>query len=319
MKICSSYLFYVAQVMILSMMMGFAGAQSTELVDIAYPDADALKSATCGLKVSREIAPGIHHLHWYVPRTPLQVGPWNINTLSIDLKRPEIEVRVVEAQNGLETTSGICRRVGAIVAVNGGDFNKQGPLGLLVIDGEIRSHSIASRPPRTSLGLLGDKAWIDLLKEEEGNFHSQNPTRWFDWSEAKYILEGGPLLVNRMKVAKRGKIDYQTEGFDESSDLNPDGYAPRTIVGIQKERLFLMTVDGEQPDLSIGMKLGNAAGYLVRMCNAPYGMALDGGDSTTMAIQGKLINFPCYRDQTGQLRERPVANAICVFVKKESS
>jgi hypothetical protein len=77
--------------------------------------------------------------------------------------------------------------------------------------------------------------------------------------------------------------------------------------------LFLLTavawaaVDGRQPGVSVGMSLFMLSDLLLEL-GAIDAMNLDGGGSTTMVIQNKLVNKPS--DQTG---ERPVSDAILVF------
>lgn len=277
-------------------------------------NADVLRSATTSVRILSEIVPGVEHLHWHIVKSELQPGPWNINLLSIDLLQPGIEIRVVEAEGGLETVRSMCHRTNALAGVNGGYFNAAGPLGLVVTNGEIRSSTVSGKPPRSALGLYEDKAWIDRMDQRAGQLLPQNPNRWFDWAKAQFVLGGGPRIVHRMQVGLKGRIEAEEEGFDASSGIDPEGYEARTVVGIGRNQLYLMTVDGGQPDLSIGMMLANAAGFLVRICQASYGMALDGGSSTTLVIRDEVINFP-----SGPRGEVPVANALCVYYRPEES
>ncbi len=152
------------------------------------------------------------------------------------------------------------------------------------------------------------------MDQQERQLVPQNPTRWFDWTKARFVLGGGPRIVDKMLVGQKGRIDAETEGFDAVSGIDPEGYTARTVVGVGRNQLYLMTVDGGQPGLSIGMMLANTAGFMVRMCQAPYAMALDGGDSTTFVIQDQTINFP-----SGSQGEIPVANALCVYYRPEKS
>lgn len=275
---------------------------------------ELLRAATMSIRILREIAPGVEHLHWHIVKSDLQPGPWNINLLSIDLRQPGVEVRVAEAEGGLETVRSMCQRTQALAGVNGGFFNAAGPLGLVVTNGEIRSSTVSEKPPRAALGLYEDKAWIDRMDQREGQLIPQNPTRWFDWVKARFVLGGGPRIVHRMQVGQKGRIEAEEEGFDASSGIHPEGNEARTVVGIGRSQLYLMTVDGGQPGLSIGMTLAAAAGFMVRMCRSPYAMALDGGDSTTLVIQDQTINFP-----SGSQGGIPVANALCVYYRPGKS
>jgi hypothetical protein len=83
---------------------------------------------------------------------------------------------------------------------------------------------------------------------------------------------------------------------------------PRTFVGFDRDttKLFLCTVDGRQ-QISVGMSFHEMADFLssIGVWNA---VNLDGGGSTTMVLNGKIINSPS--DRTG---ERPVANSLQVI------
>ncbi|PIU45824.1 MAG: hypothetical protein COS95_01800 [Ignavibacteriales bacterium CG07_land_8_20_14_0_80_59_12] len=83
---------------------------------------------------------------------------------------------------------------------------------------------------------------------------------------------------------------------------------PRTFVGINSDttRLYLCTVDGRQ-STSLGMSFDEMASFL-RSISVSDAFNLDGGGSTTMVLEGKIINSPS--DSTG---ERPVANTFQVI------
>lgn len=85
---------------------------------------------------------------------------------------------------------------------------------------------------------------------------------------------------------------------------------PRTFVGFDRDtsKLFFCTVDGRQ-ELSIGMSFQEMADFLlsIGVWNA---INLDGGGSTTMVVEGQIMNSPS--DRTG---ERPVANTLQVISK----
>jgi hypothetical protein len=83
---------------------------------------------------------------------------------------------------------------------------------------------------------------------------------------------------------------------------------PRTAVGQSADgRLILVTVDGRQPGYSVGMTNFELALALARL-GAVTASALDGGGSTTMAFDGRLLNRPS--DPGG---EREVAEGLFVF------
>ena len=87
---------------------------------------------------------------------------------------------------------------------------------------------------------------------------------------------------------------------------------PRTLIGVDaREAIWLVTVDGRQPALSLGHVVHRAPGPLpaAGLCNPS--LNLDGGGSTTMVVRGNVVNHPS--DAAGP---RPVSDAILVFARK---
>jgi len=88
---------------------------------------------------------------------------------------------------------------------------------------------------------------------------------------------------------------------------NAEARHPRTAVGFSRDSstLFLLTVDGRSEN-SGGMTLVELASVM-RERGAWQAMNFDGGGSTTMVIDGKVVNHPS--DKEG---ERAVGNALLV-------
>jgi exopolysaccharide biosynthesis protein len=72
----------------------------------------------------------------------------------------------------------------------------------------------------------------------------------------------------------------------------------------------MVTVDGRQPNVSVGMSLNELAEMLLEF-GAVEAMNLDGGGSTAMFVKDKVVNQTS--DKTG---ERPVSDAILVTLRK---
>ena len=113
------------------------------------------------------------------------------------------------------------------------------------------------------------------------------------------ITNGVPQLI------KNGKIDI-TWQEEKSSKSFVETRHPRTAVAKLKDGKFLMiTVDG-RTESSGGIGLQDLAEYLLSL-GATDAMNLDGGGSTTMFVDGKVVNHPS--DKEG---ERKVSDAILV-------
>jgi exopolysaccharide biosynthesis protein len=81
---------------------------------------------------------------------------------------------------------------------------------------------------------------------------------------------------------------------------------PRTAVGVAPDQstLWLVVVDGRQPEHSLGMTLPELAG-LFGALGAPEALNLDGGGSSVMVLRGRVVSRPS--DAGG---ERAVVNAL---------
>lgn len=100
------------------------------------------------------------------------------------------------------------------------------------------------------------------------------------------------------------------------------GIHPRTAFAISRDHhtAWIIAVDGRQED-SAGIALSNLAAF-VRSLGAWDAINLDGGGSTTLAVEGPsgkphILNTPIQSGIAG--KERPVANQILVFAPHRHS
>lgn len=135
------------------------------------------------------------------------------------------------------------------------------------------------------------------------HLESVEPADKTDWRSAYSLVSGGPQLIKSAKVAITDKQEKMAAGF--ATDLHPRTAIAKSDSG----KLLLVTVDGRQPGISMGMSLYMLADLLLEL-GAVEAINLDGGGSTTMVIHSKIVNKPS--DQAG---ERPVSDAILIFPK----
>lgn len=118
------------------------------------------------------------------------------------------------------------------------------------------------------------------------------------------IVGGWPrLILHGRSVAEYADIVEGT--FPRFSA----GRHPRTAIGFSKDSstLILFTVDGRR-ESDAGMSLVEVARAMLAL-GAYEAMAFDGGGSTTMVVEGKVVNRPS--DQAG---ERPVGSGLLVVI-----
>ncbi|MFM7322082.1 MAG: phosphodiester glycosidase family protein [Armatimonadota bacterium] len=120
-----------------------------------------------------------------------------------------------------------------------------------------------------------------------------------------HAVTGAPRIVTA------GKPDVRLEAERVAVDI-ANGRSPRTAAGIAKDgTILLVVVDGRMPSVSRGATLAELADLLIAL-GADEAINLDGGGSSTMVVDGVVVNAPS--DGT----ERPVADALLVFGDRET-
>jgi len=97
----------------------------------------------------------------------------------------------------------------------------------------------------------------------------------------------GPRLVHGGEAVER----YDDEGFRR---IFSHERHPRTAVAWHDDRrsVLLVVVDGRQPELSAGMTLPELARWLEEEQDVEEAYNLDGGGSSAMVLDGRLVNAP---------------------------
>jgi hypothetical protein len=211
---------------------------------------------------------------------------------------PEFARTTLTDSNGVEVTV----RKGRVVAIL--DRTGRTPI---PADGYVLSASGSLRERLMSELKLGQK--INLLTAPTvDNLGPDQPYLELlsAYSTADDIVGGVSRLLRKGSVALSWEQEKASKSFAETRH-------PRTAVARLKDGKFLMiTVDGRQAGVSVGMNLRELAEYLLSL-GAIDAMNLDGGGSTTMFVDGKVVNTPS--DKEG---ERKVSDAIVVTLRKNA-
>jgi|GEM_PF-1066252 len=115
--------------------------------------------------------------------------------------------------------------------------------------------------------------------------------------DIKHALGAGPNLVTG------GSVDITAEEEQFQADI-VSGRSPRSALGLTYDnQLLLVTVDGRQPERSIGMELEEMAELMISL-GAESAMNLDGGATARLLVRGFNINVPS--------GERDISNALLI-------
>jgi hypothetical protein len=126
------------------------------------------------------------------------------------------------------------------------------------------------------------------------------------WRRARDIIGGAGLLIRDGRDVEDWSVEQFNRGFAENRH-------PRTMIGVRSDgSIWLVAIDGRQPQLSAGMTLEELRAFAHRL-ELIHALNLDGGGSTTMWVRGEVVNSPS--DVTGP---RKVSDALLVFVRSPS-
>jgi hypothetical protein len=236
--------------------------------------------------------------------------PLVIHLVRIDLRTPGLRFRVTPSGEGTpelplvaRTTSDYLKRTGAQLAINGDFFYPWYSRALW----DYYPHAgdpVSVRGEACSDGdcYVKDTARVPSLFLSRNNraFIGQGPP-------AAAILRYNVLSGNRLLLQDGKPIGVP------GGDLHP-----RTAAGLDRtgRYLFLVVVDGRQPNYSEGMSEYELA-ELFRAEGASAALNLDGGGSATMAVRPRpdapvsFLNCPIDNSIPG--RERLVANHLAVW------
>ena len=247
----------------------------------------------------------------------------------VDLSQDRISASVLSSTDTdrKETPLHFLENSGARIVLNGGYFlidkNPTQHVGLLKTNGKLEepaSPSVIRDQSRYYInrGAFGikndgtvDIAWCSTKNDSifEWREPLQNrpglPEDSLTFTQAKFwnvrdAIHAGPVLISN------GNIDVTVE---EEVFFNTPiaGVQPRSAIGYTKDyELILMVVDGRQPD-SRGVYLEELA-ILMKQFNCVEALNLDGGGSSAMVADSRLLNRPA-----GRTFQREIMSAIGVF------
>lgn len=191
-----------------------------------------------------------------------------------------------------DTTSSIAKKNNAVAAINGGGFydpNGTGtgrlPYGFIIHEGKyLLGQQVGNQEKVDFVGITKSGNLI------AGNYNKQQLS---ELGAVEGLTFGPPLIINGEKVITSGDGGW--------------GISPRSAIGQKKDGTILfLVIDGRQPGYSIGATLEDSQNIMYE--NGAYIAAnLDGGSSTTLYYNGKVVNKPA-----DLLGERMIPTAFIV-------
>ena len=257
----------------------------------------------------------------YNPSVPLRA--WAV---LIPYKNNKIEILVSNDYDGVESPSDIAKNSNASIVINGGYFargrNPIRHIGLLKskdsliepASNSVFRENIRYNVNRGAFGILNDNSidisWASTRNDSIFSWNSPFQNRpgkpasvnysFSEFWDVKEAIHAGPVLI------RNGKINLST--VQEVFFNTPvDGVQPRSAIGYKKNGdVIMMVIDGRQVD-SRGVYLKELA-MLMNQFECEEALNLDGGGSSALVVNGKLVNNPI-----GLKSERQVMSFIAVI------
>jgi hypothetical protein len=216
---------------------------------------------------------------------PLRGFGRSVHVAEVDLCEAGLELRASGPADGTRTVSSFAARVGALVAINGG-------------------HSWSGAPSVSASGgqFFGRADQGDVGQAVFGP----------GLAEFIHMHTAYAAAPNHREVVS-GLLTLVHDGVPQHAVLPNGEYTcsvqhPRTLLGLSadKRRLFMVVVDGRAAAQGrLGMTCGEAADFMVSL-GAHWALNLDGGGSSAMVVNGRVVNVP------SDGRERPVPTHLAV-------
>ena len=244
----------------------------------------------------------------------------SIHVLIVNPKEHAIlPVRATGESVKRETVATLANRCGAVAAVNGGFWKLNGnPAGILKI-----AHHWYGTPikPRGAIGWMnnGETVIIDrvLTNYDLNNCLDESLIKVFpvsdppnttaeQWKEMEHIVGGTPVLISKGNIIE----DYSAEQTVESFLTKRH---PRTAIGIKGNGDWVfVVVDGCFYGFLGGMTIKKLADFMLEL-GCVEALNLDGGGSSTLVVDGVVINEPSGSLKENDKQVEAVSDAILIF------
>lgn len=192
-------------------------------------------------------------------------------------------------RNITETTSSIADEANAILAINGDYYSARS--GYVIRNGVLYRSTSAGKNQEDLI--IWDDGTFDIISE--GDCTAQELLD----KGAQQVLSFGPGLVENGEIA----VDENDE-VAKAKTSNP-----RTAIGMIGKLHYVFVVADGRTDESEGLSLYELAQFM-KSLGADTAYNLDGGGSSTMVFNGKVVNNPTTNGKN--ICERKVSDIVCI-------
>jgi hypothetical protein len=265
----------------------------------------------------------------YIDRTETAPRDVHMHIVQIDLTAPGLRFKLSPPAGSREvlrqTTTGFLRQEGAQLAVNGHFFlpfpstdTESWLVGLAASDGRVYS---AFETPEQSFAIVAGAPAVNI---DAGNHASlvhrgENVTLWTTVAGSAQIVTDGaktiPVYADATHAGALLTPGGPGEGYSNARSWY-DALNARTVLGLSRDSrtLTLFTVDRSGD--SLGMQVGEAADVLMRDYGVWNALNLDGGGSTSLAMEDPVTHERALINRSSDNPAgRAVGSSLAVFAR----
>lgn len=196
----------------------------------------------------------------------------------------------------MKTLSTLAREHKALAAINGSyyDMGRGNSVTYLKVDENVVDTTTANEfRIRVTGAVVARKGRLKIVPWSHSIEHGYK-------RKVGTVLASGPLMLEGGRYADWQQCD---------SDFIATKHPRSAIVVTKDRRVLLVTVDGRALGHAIGMSIPELA-HLVKVLGGRTALNLDGGGSTTLYLDGHVLNHPCDNRRFDHEGERRIPNMI---------
>lgn len=275
----------------------------------------------------------------YIDQTTTDPRPLHMHVVQVDLRAPGIVFKVSPPGGDREvprqSTLDFLAQQHAQIAINGHYFlpfpstdTSAWVIGLGASDGRVFS---AFETPEQRYALVADAPAINIDRHNRASIVHRDPkypdglhvrekvTLWNVVAGSSQIATSGQVTVPVYRDEQHPDALLEPGGPNDYSNAKAwaDATTARSAIGLSRDRriLTLFTVDVRGG--SEGMRLSEVATVLIRDFKVFDALNLDGGGSTTMAMEDPVTHAPSVINASSDNPQgRVVATSLAVFARR---
>ena len=261
--------------------------------------------------------------------TRVETSPRDVrmHIVTIDLTAPGIRFKVTPPSGPRETvrqtTLQFLEEERAQIAVNAHyflPFPSYNPfaslIGLAASDGNVYSEFEA---PEQSYAIVTRAPALNIdAKNRASIIHSRDATLWNAVAGSAQIVTNGIKTIPAYADAEHPRAQLERGGPADYSNARSwyEQLNARTVIGLANRQRSLLVFTVDRADGSLGMTVSEVADLLIRDYRVEQALNLDGGGSTTLAMEDpathvrSIVNRPA-----DPLGARAVGSSLVVFAR----